>query len=394
MKRKITEISVFEFFMCMFVIGIHLLSEGVDAFPKWSVSSIVFLSLTKLMTFAVPGFVFTSAIKLFYKYGERKFNYPKFLLGRFVKVYIPYIIVVCIYYIIFVYALDLDGFNHFDINELIGFILNGNISAQFYFVILIMQFYLLMPLWVLLGKIKSKKFGIILVVLSAIITVLSRMFFPQCASAFINWLATLKFPFENPLSGQEATVLAMSLYTNKFFTSYFVFWTLGMYIGLNYEKFTDTIKHSKYIIYVGWFILAVTHCILSYMQSGGLIRYTYEPMIVVVFCLFSIFGFFIYTENLTMSLEKMGKGFLTSISNASYEIYLIHCLIITVIYYYMGHIEIENTMHRFLIATGVTYVTSIIFCVFQSTIQNNIRLKYRKYSAERARKASRRKRYL
>ena len=130
------------------------------------------------------------------------------------------------------------------------------------------------------------------------------------------------------------------------------------------------------------------------MQSGGLIRYTYEPVVVVMFCLFSIFGFFIYTENLTMSLEKMGKGFLTSISNASYEIYLIHCLIITVIYYYMGHIEIENTMQRFLIATVVTYVTSIIFCVLQSTLQNNIRLKYRRYSAERARKASRRKRYL
>ena len=83
MKRKITEISVFEFFICIFVITIHLLSEGVDTFPKWSVPSIAFLSLTKLMTFAVPGFVFTSAIKLFYKYGEGKFNYFKFIVGRF-----------------------------------------------------------------------------------------------------------------------------------------------------------------------------------------------------------------------------------------------------------------------------------------------------------------------
>lgn len=394
MKRKITEISVFEFFMCMFVIAIHLLSEGVDAFPKWSVSSIVFLSLTKLMTFAVPGFIFTSAIKLFYKYGERKFNYPKFLLGRFVKVYIPYIIVVCIYYVVFVYALELDGFNRFDMSELLGFILNGNISAQFYFVILIMQFYVLMPIWVLTGRIKSKKFGIAVIIISAAVTVLSRMFFPQWSTSVLNWIGGLKLPFANYWAGTKTTVLEMSAYTNKFFTSYLLFWCLGMYIGLYYDEFTDMIRHSKYIVYAGWFILAVTHCILSYMQSGGLIRYTYEPVVVVMFCLFSIFGFFIYTENLTMSLEKMGRGFLTSISNASYEIYLIHCLIITIVYYYMGHIEIENTMHRFLIASAVTYVTSIIFCVLQSTIQNNLRRKYRRYSAERARKTSRRKRYL
>lgn len=34
MKRKITEVSVFEFFLCMFVILIHLLSEGINVFPN------------------------------------------------------------------------------------------------------------------------------------------------------------------------------------------------------------------------------------------------------------------------------------------------------------------------------------------------------------------------
>ena len=66
-RRKITEISVFEFFICMSVITIHLLSEGVDGLAKWSAASIIFSALTRLISFAVPGFVFTSAIKLFYK---------------------------------------------------------------------------------------------------------------------------------------------------------------------------------------------------------------------------------------------------------------------------------------------------------------------------------------
>ena len=92
MKRKITEVSVFEFFLCMFVILIHLLSEGINVFPKWSVLSIVFFTVTKLTTFAVPAFIFTSALKLFYKFSERKFTYAPYLLDRNIKIYLPYII--------------------------------------------------------------------------------------------------------------------------------------------------------------------------------------------------------------------------------------------------------------------------------------------------------------
>lgn len=392
MKRKITEISVFEFFICIFVITIHLLSEGVDSFPKWSVSSIAFHSLTKLMTFAVPGFVFTSAIKLFYKYGDGKFNYPKFLLGRFLKVYIPYVIAVCIYYLVFVYAMHLDGFGHFDFRELIGFILNGNISAQFYFVILIVQLYLLMPVWILLSRVKSKAFGFSLIGISLVITVLSRMYFPQCAEAVLSFIKGLNLPFSEYIT--VPTLHALSGYTSKAFTSYLVFWIMGMYIGINYDKFWGFIISGKVVIYIGWFILAVSHCILSYMQFGGLIRYTFEPIIVVFFCFFSIFGFYVYTYNLTVSLENMGKGFLTSIANASYDIYLIHCLVISIMTYYLGHIEMENIMQRFLITSAVTYTFSIIFCVLQSTVKTNIKLARRRRLADKSRKMARRKRYL
>ena len=160
MKRKITEVSVFEFFLCMFVILIHLLSEGINVFPKWSVLSIVFFTVTKLTTFAVPAFIFTSALKLFYKFSERKFTYAPFLLDRIRKIYLPYIIMVVIYYIIFVYAFHIYEFNPV---SLIKYILNGDLSAQFYFVVLIMQFYLLMPLWILLSKHKSKLFNTIII---------------------------------------------------------------------------------------------------------------------------------------------------------------------------------------------------------------------------------------
>ena len=168
MKRKITEVSVFEFFLCMFVILIHLLSEGVDTFPKWSFLSVLFSSMTRLATFAVPGFIFTSGLKLFYKYGDRKrFPYPRFLWDRVKKICIPYCIAIVLYYLVFVWVIEVYQFSW---DQLWYFLITGDISAQFYFVILILQFYLLMPVWIFLSRVKSKVFAGILIGVSFLLT--------------------------------------------------------------------------------------------------------------------------------------------------------------------------------------------------------------------------------
>jgi len=362
MKRKITEMSVFEFFLCMFVILIHLLSEGVDTLPKWSFWSVLFFSLTKLTTFAVPGFVFTSAVKLFYQYGDSgRFSYPRFLWGRTKKVVVPYLIASVIYYAVFVWVLEI---YKFDLDQFFGLLLNGNLSAQFYFVILIVQFYLLMPIWMVFSLSKSKGFSILWMLLALVLTILSRMYYPYDAG------------------------------TNKIFPSYLIFWVMGSYVGLHYEAFESMIARSKPIIYIGWLILAVAHCILSYMQFGGMIGYQFAPIIVVFFCFFSIFGFYSYARELTISLERRGKGLLTSISQASYDIYLIHCLIIVVLYRILTEMEIDHVLQRFGIAFVVTYGLSIIFCVLKATLFANLKAKRLRASATRARKMARRKRYL
>lgn len=362
MKRKITEISVFEFFMCMFVILIHLLSEGVDTFPKWSFGSVLFSSLTRLTTFAVPGFVFTSAVKLFYKYGDSaRFSYGKFLWGRCRKIIFPYLLAVTVYYAVFVWILHLYPY-HFD--QYLDFLISGNISAQFYFVILILQFYLLMPIWLSFSRIKIRAFGLILSAVACGITILSRMYFPYSAGIA------------------------------KVFPSYLIFWILGTYVGLYYDTFERLVKQNKLPIYIGWLILAVVHCILSYMQFCGRIVYRFSPVLVVFFCLFAIFGFYSYARDLTLSLERLGKGLLTSISQASYDIYLWHCLIILVLYHYLTEWEIDSILTRFCIAFVTTYGISIIFCVLKCTLFANIKSKRLRASATRARKMARRKRYL
>ena len=360
MKRKITEVSVFEFFLCMFVILIHVLSEGVNYFPKGSVLSIVFFAVTRLTTFAVPAFIFTSALKLFYKYGERKFSYPTFLLDRIRKIYLPYIIMVIIYYIVFVYAFHIYDFNPV---SLIKYILNGDLSAQFYFVVLIMQFYLLMPMWILISKYKSFIFHGIIVLIAIV-----------CSVGF--------------------RVAAPSEYANKIFPSYLVFWVLGMYVGMYYNQFLRLLSKYRLVIYAGWLVFAVIHCVTSYMEYGGIINNSLSPLIVIIFCLFSTFGFYQYAYGLTQSLESRGKGFFISISGASYNIYLVHCLIITSTLEILNNINISNILTRFLITSVTTYALSIIFCVVTATLYRNFKAGFQRSSARKTRKKAARKRYL
>lgn len=361
MKRKITEVSVFEFFLCMFVILIHLLSEGVNVFPKWSVQSIVFFTVTRLTTFAVPAFIFTSALKLFYKFSERKFSYIPFLLDRIRKIYLPYIIMVIIYYVVFIYAFHIYEFNPV---SLIKYILNGDLSAQFYFIVLIMQFYLLMPVWILLSKQKNKLFNLIIIILSIIFSVAARMI----------W------------AGED--------YTHKIFPSYLVFWVLGMYAGMYYNEFIRFLSRSRLMVYAGWLVFAILHSVTSYMEYGGVINNSLSAVFVVFFCLFSTFGFYQYAYGLTESLESRGKGFFISISGASYYIYLVHCLIITSAQEILNYVGLEDAMIRFFITAVVTYALSIVSCVLWATAHNNIKQSFARSSARRSRKKAARKRYL
>ena len=65
-----------------------------------------------------------------------------------------------------------------------------------------------------------------------------------------------------------------------------------------------------------------------------------------------------------------------------------------VVAYYLKQADIDSTMTRFWITAVITYTFSIIFCVLESTLYMNLKLKYRRRSAANARKSARRKPYL
>ena len=152
----------------MYVIMIHVLSDCINDYMPGSFLSAASFFLSRSLTFAVPAFIMSSGIKMLNKFSGEPLYYFKFIAGRINKIYIPYILWSIIYYLYFVFHRH---YFDFSIVDLLGYLLTGDIAAPFYFIIVIMQFYLLMPLWLSFCKRIRPSAGILT---AAALTVLSK----------------------------------------------------------------------------------------------------------------------------------------------------------------------------------------------------------------------------
>ena len=66
------------------------------------------------------------------------------MFKRIKTVLIPYIFAVLIYYVYFMR----NGYFPFSVKDIVFYVLSGSLVSPFYFIVAIMQFYLLMPLWI------------------------------------------------------------------------------------------------------------------------------------------------------------------------------------------------------------------------------------------------------
>lgn len=139
---KKTEISLLNIFLCCLVIFIHLCATySVELRPDSPQFAGVFYA-SSLCNFAVYGFVLISGVKHFLRF-DAPFSYRKFYTKRLFTIILPYIFWVIIYYAYFQNEIR----QPWNTDDLLNHMLYGTMAAQFYFVIIISQFYLLFPLW-------------------------------------------------------------------------------------------------------------------------------------------------------------------------------------------------------------------------------------------------------
>lgn len=328
---KKNEISFLNVLFCLMVIFIHICSEPVSDLTRGSLGHVVVFTLWKLSSFVVQGFIFLSGMKLFL--SKKQVSYFSYAESRFSKIYLPYILTVCVYYIYFC----LKNYFGFSIGDLCTYILSGELSAQFYFVVVIMQFYLLRPLWSAAVEYVPKG---ALITLSLIITAVGVTLLPRLFGAF----------------------------NDRVFTTYLIYWILGCIAGAGYEKFSRSIiKHRRNLV-PAFLVVALAEVLLSYTSA---LPYYLSELLHIAYCTLAILFCMLLSKKVCDQFAK--KRLFRLINASSYYIYLWHVLVIFVTNSALDLAGISSMGVRFLLRAISAYAFSILLCGAYVKIKNRNR---------------------
>ncbi len=329
MRKKLGEISSFETVLCMFVVMIHVLSDSISGYPKGSFLSGLTFIFSRTLTFVVPAFIMSSGIKFAHLFSEGNFSYFSFLKRRITKIYIPYLIVASVYYLYFVFHRGYFPLNWAKYGEYMAL---GTIAAPFYFIIIIMQLYILAPLTLGFCKNITPIFGI---VIAGLITILSKY---------------LMLDFK---------------YSDRIFLVYFVYWIMGCYLGINFDMNMEKIRNKKLPIIITGCILTIAYPCLAYLEFLDVFHSFYTEVLKILFASFASVMWLIFMPR----YEHEGADIL---SPATFYIYLIHCLVIFETEHIMEKLSITSIPQRFFITFFSAYIISIILSVIYAHVKIRI----------------------
>lgn len=323
--NKKTEISFLNVVFCLMVIFIHVTSYPISSLPADSIVMKFLFSLQKLCGVAVYGFIFLSGLKLFLNMPE-KLNYKKYYVSRFKKIIVPYIIFTILYYVYESYR----GYYTFNIKELLTFFINGKIECHLYFIVIIAQFYILLPLWKILTKYKSLY---VLVISFAV-----NVFFSTKFSGFA--------------------------YNDRMFTSYLFYWLMGCFCGINYEKFIKILRNRKAMVFVLFILFYATDTSLLYLSFTGKLGLSGEfvETVHLMHCVISVIFFYL----VSLFLEKINLcefAIVKAVNNASYEIYLVHIFFVHFANDMLLNIKGFGVLDAYVFRFLFVYILSLSICI-------------------------------
>jgi peptidoglycan/LPS O-acetylase OafA/YrhL len=300
-KTKISEIDLVRAFAILGVLIIHATASSTIELPARSITQAIYLFINKWSDFSIPAFVMISGLVLFYRYFD-SWN-PKMTLSFYRKriqfVFIPYLIWSLFYcgsnLMINPYFRDGMTFMHFFHN-----LLWGEMSYHLYFMVLILQFYVIFPFLLYFKRFGHFKLGL-----------LTAGLFLQAGMYACHY-------YFGPFTHRSAICF-----------TYFTSFCLGGVIGTQYDSIKELInRYLKrllvLVIFLG-FLLSVIYELRQFnFDLGRTIAEITVHLYSLVFtvCLIGI-------ANRIINKNTRINSIFISLGSASFGIYLIHPFFLT-----------------------------------------------------------------
>lgn len=344
-KRRV-EISVLNTLFCLIVVLIHIMSYPVAAFSGDIVKYSLVMLPWRLCSFVVQGFIMLSGVKLFLN-GKDKSPYIKYQKGRFFGVIVPYAICFAAYYLLIVVAYDYPVDARFILKEFF----TGSLVCHLYFIPLLFQFDLLLPLWrTIVNKCSPK-----LIIPSAIVfSFVMEMFLPKI-------LGTIFSGFE-------------FLYNDRIFTTYLCYWLMGCYIGKYYDGFLDSLKKYFGIICAIFALSTVGMLVASFLAYNQLASIPYINIIHGIYVLSVCI--FLYALSVKIPTEQWERRkWIFKIDKVSFYIYLYHMFAIIFSDWLLTRLGISAQWTSFIIRTAIAYGLTLPGCIIYRKFFNGRSIK-------------------
>ena len=343
-KRK-TELSVASVVFMLLVIFIHVVSECVSGYDTSSIQFAVICSLHRLSSFVVQGFIFLSGVKLFISMRE-DFSLTRFYISRFTRVVLPYVVIFSLFYI----YLSLRGATEPGVGYYFTELLTGGLVGHFYFVAIICQFYLLMPLWRLLYRRGS---ALLCLTVSLMLMLIFKAYLPE--------IVRVIFGYELKLN-------------SRLLTSYLFYFVAGIFAAKYYDRFAEFLTSKRIQIVSLTAFSGVINCSLIYVIRRGWYYPTWAENFHVLYCILAI----LCTLSIALKLKDsklFSSQTIKLIDSASYNVYLIHPMFIFVIDSLCSLVGIHSLTVRLIIKAPFTYVGAIGLCMLYELIKDKIKRK-------------------
>mgnify|MGYP000084442238 CR=1 FL=1 len=260
---------------------IHCLSQPVSVLDHNSWQFALVLCVQRLAFVSVPGFFFLSGLKLTL-FADRHRSLIKYWLGRVRTILLPYILAVAIYYLYF----WTHHYFPFSLADFGGYLVRGDLSSHFYFVVALMQFVVLTPLFLWLA----------------------RRFDPAILLPFalgLTWLSSLYLQpiLSTILPGVEFP------YGDRVFLSYLVYYLAGCCAGQAYPKFLALLEHNAPLIAVLAVVFAAWDAGASWLGFSGRQSIPYLELVHTLYILSAILLLFVLASRGPHSpLPLLGGG--------------------------------------------------------------------------------------
>ena len=140
-RKQYMSIHFMRIMACLMVILIHISATPVVSLTPNSLAQAFFVGINQIAKPAVPIFIFISGFLLHNIYRGKPLSFFAYWLKRLPKLIIPYVLWSLGYYLIYMKL----GYYPLDFNFVLKGLLLGTFIYHLYFMVIIIQFYVLYP---------------------------------------------------------------------------------------------------------------------------------------------------------------------------------------------------------------------------------------------------------